>query len=586
MPPSDGPSRREVLAATAATLTVAALATPGGPSAHAAAGPLSAARHLVTRLRGLGVDHLFGVAGATCDALFAAAEELGTTIVACASDLEAGYAADGYARMRGLSLVSVSYGVGTASLLGVVAGAYAERVPIVVVNGGPTPEDLQLQRDHHTYYSHSCGRPNADLALFREVTAYAGRPESAADVPRVVEEALAVALREQRPVYLEIPKQLWFTPVGAPATTRPPGPPPSGQEDALAAEVLAALQSARRPTLLLGVELARYGLADDAAALVRRLRIPWATTLLGRAVLPEDDPHYLGTYAGQRSVPALAARFADSDVVLALGAVLGRQYRSLATSPTTKLLHAADHALRTGSTSRPAALGPLLRALAAAPYTPQEAHTAGFTPAGATFDARRGPPRPGPAGEAGLTYDEVMREVSGALAPGWVAVTDTSLSMYPAGELVVPGPGAFVCNGVWQSIGFSVAAAVGVAASGRGRPLVVCGDGGFQMTAQALSTLARYRHDAVVLVLDNGAYGIEQLLLDPKYFTGGAPLKPYLALPRWDYAALAKAMGVPHAATVTDVAGLRAALAAAQAAAGPTLVACTIRPHDLPAGLT
>jgi indolepyruvate decarboxylase len=137
--------------------------------------------------------------------MFAAAAKHGLKPLITASDLEAGYAADGYARMRGIGTVCVTYGVGTLSLVSVIAGAYAERSPIIVLNGGPTEEDLRRLRQDGTLFSHSLGivpprRPGqtdvpepdmlGDIAIFRRVCVHAVRITSKAaaagemDVPR------------------------------------------------------------------------------------------------------------------------------------------------------------------------------------------------------------------------------------------------------------------------------------------------------------------------------------------------------------------------------------------------------------------
>ncbi|HEX4621071.1 MAG TPA: thiamine pyrophosphate-dependent enzyme, partial [Myxococcaceae bacterium] len=118
------------------------------------------------------------------------------------------------------------------------------------------------------------------------------------------------------------------------------------------------------------------------------------------------------------------------------------------------------------------------------------------------------------------------------------------------------------------------------------RPLVLCGDGGFQMTAQALSTMAQQQIRSVVIVLDNGEYGIEQWLLDPRYFAdASAPLRPYLALNRWDYAQLARAFGFKAAYTVAEAPALREALAAAKESTGPALICATLQKRNLPSQL-
>jgi indolepyruvate decarboxylase len=192
----------------------------------------------------------------------------------------------------------------------------------------------------------------------------------------------------------------------------------------------------------------------------------------------------------------------------------------------------------------------------------------------------------GAAAERGLTYDEVLEEVSGFLDESFIAITDTSLSMYPAAELNITGRKGFLCNAVWQAIGYSVGAAVGVALAQDRRPLVICGDGGFQMTAQSLSTMAQRKMRAIVIVLDNGHYGIEQWLLDPRFFRDtAAPLRPYLALNRWSYAELAKSLGFSTSKTVEALPGLRQSLADAKSSTGPVFIHALIQPRDVPSVL-
>jgi len=595
-------SRRQFIQVSAAALVseglaaapVVAAAAPA--PAQAAGGQTTVARYIVARLAEHGVKVLFGVPGATCDPFFAAAAAAGSglQVVVNSSDLEAGYAADGYARMRGLGAVAVTYGVGTLSLLPAIAGAYVERSPVVVVNGGPSGEDLRLQRELGTLFTHSCGRERSDLTVFREVTGYAERAERAADVPRIVDGAIQAALTMQRPAYVEIAKHLWETncpgPPGALVTTVPA----SDQEGALAAEILERLRSAARPALLLGIELQRYGLMDGAASLVGKLGIPWATTLLAKSVIPEQTGGFAGVYIGERAMPPVRKLIEGSDALLALGCVMGRQHRQLVTRSFETMMLAAGGSVRMGrKPAAKAALRQLLVELQRQPWQPgpaHQAHLAGFKLPGLSFDERRSslpaaPPSAAGA-ERGLTYDEVLRGASDVLDETLVAVTDTSLSMYPAAEMNVIGRQGYVCNAVWQAIGYSVGAAVGVGLAQARRPLVICGDGGFQMTAQALSTMARQKMKAIVIVLDNSAYGIEQWLLDPSYFnSASAPLKPYLALNRWSYADLARSMGFQSARTVETPADFKQALAEAKRAAGPAFITAVLKPRDLPSGL-
>lgn len=589
---SDDPSRRDFLVAS--TLTAASLTGTVGPLSTArAAGSATVPAALVQRVKDHGVDTLIGVPGATCASLFSAADAAGMRIVVTSGDLEAGYAADGYARLRGLSLLSVSYGVGTLGLVSVIAGAHAERVPILLVNGGPTPKDERLEAELGTLYSHSCGRVRADLEVFREVTEAALRIEDARSAPDAIDRAIATALSRRRPVYLEIPKHLGW----AQCTVREGSlfPQPSSRPDdaAIGSRILGRLRDGGRGIVLVGVEVQRLGLQDALQTFLTRSGLPWATTPLAKSTLDERLPGFVGVYCGARSVPSVKAAVEEGTPVLALGTVMGRQQRSLveAGAASGRLLRVEDGTFRDGGEQPvPASLRGVLEALGSTGRIASS--VGGVLGDDRSFAARRTSvvakaPSPVTRVEEGLHYEQVLQAVSDRLDDTMVAVTDTSLSMYPAGELAIRGRDAFVCNGVWQSIGFSVAAALGVGLAGPRRPVVICGDGGFQMTSMALSTLARQGIPAIVVLLDNALYGIEQWLLRKAWFAESRPTDPlpYTTLHRWDYDAVGQGMGLVWARTVTDAAALDKALDDALTAEAPVLITVRIKPHDLPTEL-
>lgn len=614
----EGVSRREALALAAAGMAVAQL-TPGLARAQPGpAGKLTVAEYLAQRLKQQGCHTLFGVPGATCDPMFDAAVAQGLKLAITASDLEAGYAADGYARQRGLGAVCVTYGVGTLSLVNAIAGAYVERSPVVVINGGPTGEDLTRYREEGSLFSHGIGavpprKPGAtavaeadllgDLAVFRRVSVHAVRITRASEAAAMIDEALRIASREQRPVYIEITKALWESEIAAPAGPLAASPPPAAGEEALAQQVLARLRGAQKPVLILGEQISRYGLADAATALVTKLGIPFVTTYLGKAVISEQHPLFAGVYDGPSAPPAVKSRLAEADAILALGCTFGRQYRDLLQKQIGAFMQGADGQFRSGrEPSVPASLARLVQALQAAAWTPVPAHAALRPPAGRSFAERRAsqPPAtglraglPGP----GLSYNGLMETISGFLDAGFVVMTDTCLAQYPAADLNLPERKSFVSNAIWNSIGYTPAAALGVGLAERDgaanpaaarRPLVICGDGGFQMTAQALSTLARNRVRAIVIVIDNALYAIEQYVINGSagYFRDASqPAVAHLNLARWDYVMLAKAMGVQSAQAVASNAELLAALQGFRNAEGPALISAAMNPRSLPSEL-
>jgi indolepyruvate decarboxylase len=558
--------------------------------------PVTVAAYILKRLAQQGVDTLFGVPGATCDPVYTAAQAERFKIIVTATDLEAGYAADGYARMKGMSAVAVTYGVGTLSLVNAIAGAYVERSAVVVINGGPTVAAVNRQNAGGYLFSHSTGKPHSDLNIFREVTAAAVRIERLADVRRLVDETLTIALRRQRPVYIEIADNVWAAGAGGvEPTVEAPGPAltglmaPTGREAEIAREMLQRLTAAERPALLLGIEIDRFGLADAAQALVARLGVPWASTQLAKSVIPENTPGFIGVYRGANGPPAARRLLERADLVIALGCVFGVKHGTLIRATEGRMISVRDSQVpipcRTGTTA--VSLRGLMAQLQALPHRPKPAWLSGVRPTG-SYEQRRASLQPVPSSNApGLSNDMVYRTVSDMIDDRHVAITDTNLGMVQGADMVVRGNKAYVCNAIWQSIGFSVPAALGVGLAQSRRPIVICGDGGFQMTAQAMSSLVRYNIGAIVLVLDNSLYAIEQYLLDARFFSNAQaqPLS-FLTLNPWDYAGLAKAMRVGLTADVKQLSGpdgLVETLQRALAATGPALITCKMRPKDLPA---
>lgn len=610
-----GPSRRELLEMAG---VIAALNAVGPITEAAACGivtttvgsagaaPISAARYILRRLKQHGCTTLFGVPGKTCEALYKAAASEGISLCITSSDLEAGYAADGYARVKGLGAVAVTYGPGTLSLVNAIAGAYTEKSPVLLINGGPSEAEVEQQRLTDVRFTHSIGRAGSasealtDLAVFRAVTGHAERVSSSTGVAAKIDTAFAKAVTLQRPAYLEIAKTVWDASVPGPTSTLDFASRPAGSEAAQAATILRRLASASKPLLLCGIEIARCGLADRVKALLERLEIPWATTLLSKSVLDERTPGFVGVYEGVNASPTVKRVIDEADQIVMLGTVLGVWHRHLVDPPRDRIVRIGNGQLRIGTAAPVAAeLDALVAELQRGPWSPSAAQRQTIRGwrdrmqlSSLTFDHRRRLSRRSGAvsgSDPGLTYDELMGTVSDGLDASHVVITDTTLSMYQAGELDTKGRGSFLCNSVWQSIGFSVGASVGVGLAlkdqGTRRPLVICGDGGFQMMAQGISTLVRQRIRAIVIIVDNGTYGIEQHLIDGSYFSGTSAPIPFVTLNRWRYADLARAMGVTTAFDVDTTAELRDALRQASAANGPAVISVKVRQRDRPSEL-
>jgi indolepyruvate decarboxylase len=264
---------------------------------------------------------------------------------------------------------------------------------------------------------------------------------------------------------------LWGLACPMPAGTLPVTSPPAGTEAQLAATIVALIRSAHTLLILIGTEIARYGLADKATDLIAKLGVRWATTVLGKSTLSEQGAGFVGVYEGAHSLPAVKTAVENADMLLTLGCVYPLSYASLVQNAFGRMVQVYDGKVRIKTAAKKNAE---LRALMAA-LVIEAAKAPPLTPPPITP-----PAAPGPA-TGPLTYQQVFERVGAALDNTWLTIPDTFLGSYAAANLPVKGRDGFLTSGVWASIGHSVGAAVGASFGSSRRPLVLCGDGGFHI---------------------------------------------------------------------------------------------------------
>jgi indolepyruvate decarboxylase len=558
--------------------------------------------YIIERLKQQGVDILFGVPSVYCASLYFAAENATNfSAIVTSSDLEAGYAADGYARVRGLSSVAVSYGPGTLSLANAIVGAYVERSPIVVINGGPSDKNIRDQTTTGVLYSHSMGRPHTDMEVFQPLTAFCERVTDATLIPGKVDQAIRTAITRKHPVYLEIPQAMLGAKTSRPTTPLDLSIPP-GAAAKTANAILKAINAAKAPVLIIGIEVQRYGLAAGMLSIINKLKIRWATTLLARTTLSEQHPQFLGVFNGEKAPQPLKAAVSGADLIISLGAVFGSGHATIMIPQTKKTIRVWDGNVVTFNGAPEQLSFPELiaqldrnavveedRQLPALP--PYEIHELGEAAWDGDRDAElpsmQKPRSPTTAAATGMSYDALFQVIEQSVTPdpALITIADTFLGIYPSARIRMPVQNSFLASAIWASIGHSVAAAVGVAAARGKRPVVICGDGGFQMTVQSLSTMARSNLNAIVLIVDNGLYGYEQYLLDSTYYSGTSAPLSISVIDRWDYVGVARSLGVSQLAAVDTAAALTAAIAAAKAQNGPAVIQAIVQSRSLPSGL-
>lgn len=612
--------------------------------------PWNVARYLIHRLGELGIDRLFGVPGNHLGPfleVLAAERAAGRTALAWVgtpTEIGAGSAADGAARVHGVGAVAVTYGVGAFSLLNTIGGAYVEQIPLIAVNASPTYEQWLNLRSIGLLTSHMSPRFESNLEVYRQVTADAQAVNNAGLAPRQIDGALAACLSERRPVYLEVTEDVWKGACAAPAGAIVPEPRGSNPKLLAAAvqKTVERLAAARKPILWGGEEIDRRRLADDFQALVEATGLPFCTTIGAKSILSELHPQFHGVYNGKASLPEVREMFRGADLRLGLGTWSTSKNLGGDVALGEDWIVAAHEGVTVGSQFFPKVqLGDFLRGLLAALGPRPALRAAGSDyyaeePGGAEsreqfLASLSAPPRPAaaaarqdPAAAAGpgsapfaaaegspaepaLTYDSLFARINrfleAATEGSWpsatnpyTVVSDAAFALLGSQNLRMAERRSFFAQNAWLAIGWSVGAVSGIKEAWPAkRPLVFVGDGSFQETCQEMSTHTRLRHDTVLFVLHNqDFYGIEQMLVHPCFYAGQEEAAFYNHLHPWHYARLAEVFGnektpmtgfeVPSLARLDEVLAI-VADPTHPANRGPILVQVRLDRKDYPAAI-
>lgn len=535
------------------------------------------AEYAVARIAALGIDHAFGVPGDFSFPIDDAIESQGLKWVLSANELNASYAADAYARLRGAALLTVTYAVGELSSLNGLMGAAAERVPVFQLVGQPSHRSQRnRQITHHTWGDGDMGR----FAPLSAAACCATTTLTPTNAVQEMERIVSTAIREQQPAYVGIPMDY--------AREAVVGDPGTGWGDARQAPVSdpvelaeacdairARMADADSLAILPGILLQRYGLVPALLEILVATGAPYATMPMSKGIVSESHPQFIGMYAGNSSDSGVSATVEGADLVLDLG---GNVFSDINTGmysaridPARLITVGADHVRIGQRTYGPVFLGDVLsRLVTSAPR---------FDAVMATVDA--GLPTTVTEPKRPLSMDVLYSRVQDFLRPGDVFIVDIGYGQLLIPRMRFPDGVTYLVQNLWGSIGWSTPAALGAGlADPQRRVVVVTGDGAHQVTANELGALARYGVKPVIIVTNNDTYAIEEALTEGRGHV-------YDDIAPWEYELLPVAMGCRDwmSVKVTTVAELDAALAAAAEKDAASYIRAVLPPADSPPSL-
>ncbi len=466
---------------------------------------LSIGQYLIQRLQDYGISDIFGIPGDYVLSFYTQLEQSDLRVIGCTREDCAGFAADAYARIKGMGALCVTYCVGGLSVCNAVAGAYAEKSPVVVISGSPGLRE----RSRSPLLHHVVRDFRTQLDVFEKLCVACAELSDPVSAFREIDRLLDTCLRYKRPVYLEIPRDMVnVVPQISHAYQRPVfASDPETLTEAVK-EACQLLEQAKRPLILAGVEIHRLGLQDALLALAETTQIPIAATLLGKSVIRETHPLYIGLYEGAMGRQMVTEFVEQSDCLLLLGTFMTDINLGIFTAHLDpgRCIYATSEQLRIHHHHyHQVELNDFLESLTQqVPSLPVREIPPTLKRSAEPFQLRAQDP---------ITITRLFARLNEQLDEKTIVIADIGDSLFGATELVIRERTEFLSPAYYTSMGFSIPAALGAqVARPENRVVVICGDGAFQMTGQELSTLTRCGFDPVIILLDNGGYGTERKL--------------------------------------------------------------------------
>ncbi|MCG3399167.1 alpha-keto acid decarboxylase family protein [Staphylococcus massiliensis] len=493
-------------------------------------------QYLMDCLSEMDVEKIFGVPGdfnlAFLDDIIShdKVEWVGNT-----NELNGSYAADGYARMKGLSALVTTFGVGELSAVNGIAGSYAERVPVIAITGAPTTASEQAGN----YVHHSLGEGIFDSyrKMFKEITTdqgYITTDNATTEIPRLINAALA----EKRPVHLHLPIDVALSEIEVEETFKPQLP--EAQDVSKYIDIVKAkLENASKPVILTGHEINSFDLHDELLNFAEEKQIPVAQLSLGKGAFNEESDYYIGMYDGSVAEPNLREYVDNSDAILNIGAKLtdsataGFSYEF----EFDEVIMLNHHDFKCGDEKvTDIRLPDILRGLNDMDYK-NDNDFPEFEP---TIEGDA------PLNDEPLTQENYFRMLKDFVSQDDVILADQGTSFFGAYSLRLTKDNTFIGQPLWGSIGYTLPATLGsqIADEGR-RNLLLIGDGSLQLTVQDISTMIKEGIKPVLFVINNDGYTVERKI--------HGETAPYNDIPMWDYKKLPEVFGAKDQVKVHDV---------------------------------
>lgn len=469
-------------------------------------------KYLLDQLYNLGLRHIFGIPG---DYILKFNKEIelhqGITFIGTTRENTAGYMADAYARVNGLGAASITYGVGI-NIVNATAQAFVESVPIVIISGAAGLNEFKKCHELHHLINSTISefQDLSQFEIFKNITIAQASINDIEIAAYEIDRVLNACIENKKPVYIELPRNIIDSKISI--NKKFISNKSNDINSNIVKESIELLQKSKHPVIWIGHEIDRHNLAEDILTFSRNNNIPIISTLLGKTTIDENDPHYMGIYKGELSLPHIKDFVDKSDCILSLGAILSDMDTGIFTDKK-------DYPFRIFVNKSTCIIGnqiysdflfqDYIRAIKDIKL--DISFNNSFIPANCkntiTYKARN----------TKITSESLFLLIEKNIQDKNIIVTDIGDCLFGCADFIL-NKGCFVACTYFATLGFGVPAAIATQlACPNQRVIGIVGDGAFQMTCTEIATAIRYNINPIIIVLNNHGYGTERPLIEGNY---------------------------------------------------------------------
>lgn len=464
-------------------------------------------QYLIDKLQKIGLEHVFGIPGDYVINFFKKLEESPLETVGTCTELGAAFAADGYARMNGVGAVCVTYCVGGLNTVNAIAGAYAEKAPVIVISGAPGMNE----RDSNYLLHHSIRDLNSQFKIFENVTVASTQLEDPVTAIYEIDRVIDACLEHKRPVYIELPRDMVNKECEIPPSRTKL--PKKVNEDVLKEALKEAtdmVKAAKKVVIIGGAELRRFHLENLFLEMVEETGYPYSTSFLGKSLIDEAHPQFLGVYLGKIGKENVRKHIEEADCVIMLGVIMSDTNLGTSQLDISKTVFATvEEVCVKHHYYKDVDLKSFIKGLISELKRDDKGDVTVNDNKKVEFI---------PEAKAPLKISRFFDRLNNFLFENCIVVSDVGDCLFGSANLQIPADCRYYGPVFYTSMGYAVPATIGIQVKHRDkRPIVIVGDGAFQMTGFEASCFVLHNLNPIVFVINNHGYTTQRFLKDGSY---------------------------------------------------------------------